>query len=866
MKNKYLLVVSLLSLSSILCMTGCSNKVKNNEYNDYYKKVSKIIKDFDNASKISTSNKQNKLALKKVDERNDDIISIIDNADGKTQKPDIANAFEQSFYIPIIMGKGLTEYRKQTSFYNIAAFVDEQYYIKTFLESESISTYVYIPGEYSFDGVSHYIYFSVNYIDSNNYTFGGIEISDDNNTEWYFYGDSSLLFIEYSKTSERTVINYQSTNMTQKEINDQSVISEVRNKIDDSFSLINPNTLKKLKNESKFEITKQEYSKIMDKIFPNSGGISVNQGLQVSNGVALGYVSDGSETTITLPSNVTAISNNFYIFASGNIRELYIPKSITRIADQEGNTVDIKTFNIEYFNDNVHYYLENIIVEEGSTLFKVEDNLLTDTNNSTLLYLMNKKVDNLDLLQYNKYSDWFFRNQLPNIFINIKSLKYNLIYDENNYEFDIFANIFLSSDIQAHFEYLEVGNAYDQYNFSVLSDKVSIDKLVLSGTFDKVYISDEKGAIKNIELNSTKPNATFGGFVNGLETIDIYFNNSIDGLNPINCLNVKKIVVHEGVTEFSLNQFEIDYNLDRIINIYLPSTLNRINYDRLQYNATTKIKLISKVNNAVFTDFSNIKNYGCEIEIEDDSELNSIINDYEYVGYSYNKETGEIDDSSIRLINYCGNSEELFVPATINGKTVTDFTISSRSNINSEPMKNTKTLKKLHLPNTLNSFSFNQSYSIDGTDYSDERNYHLDALYYDGTLEEFKNKFGITNSLFDGEFCKEIVCSDQTLKSKEDNPTVYKNYEDLAIELENGKQLIFTNVYVRYKDKSYSLHFNIYEKDCVIELNDKGEYYIGITQYDTIDLMEFTYSTKGDLLTVRFTLFNVEYMKNFQGN
>ena len=181
-------------------------------------------------------------------------------------------------------------------------------------------------------------------------------------------------------------------------------------------------------------------------------------------------------------------------------------------------------------------------------------------------------------------------------------------------------------------------------------------------------------------------------------------------------------------------------------------------------------------------------------------------------------------------------------------------------------MKNTKTLKKLHLPNTLNSFSFNQSYSIDGTDYSDERNYHLDALYYDGTLEEFKNKFEITNSLFDREFCKEIICSDQTLKNEEDNPTVYKNYEDLTIELENGEQLIFTNVYVRYKDKSYSLHFNIYEKDCVIELNDKGEYYIGITQYDTIDLMEFMYSTEGDLLTVRFTLFNVEYMKVFQEN
>ena len=68
---------------------------------------------------------------------------------------------------------------------------------------------------------------------------------------------------------------------------------------------------------------------------------------------------------------------------------------------------------------------------------------------------------------------------------------------------------------------------------------------------------------------------------------------------------------------------------------------------------------------------------------------------------------------------------------------------------------------------------------------------------------------------------------------------------------------------MKCKDKSYSLHFNIYEKDYVIELNDKGEYYIGITQYDKIDLMEFTYNSKEEKLTVRFTLYNVEYTKNF---
>ena len=150
MKNKYLLASLILSLSSILCIVGCSNNVINDEYNDYYKKVSKIINDF-NATSNVTNNKK-KSSLKKIDEKNDEILAIIDKADGKKQKPDFANAFEQSFYVPIIMGKGLTEYRKQTSFYDVVAFVDEQYYIKTFLDSGSISTYVYIPSECSYDG------------------------------------------------------------------------------------------------------------------------------------------------------------------------------------------------------------------------------------------------------------------------------------------------------------------------------------------------------------------------------------------------------------------------------------------------------------------------------------------------------------------------------------------------------------------------------------------------------------------------------------------------------------------------------------------------------------------------------------------
>ncbi len=864
MKNKYLLASLILSLSSILCIVGCSNNVINDEYNDYYKKVSKIINDF-NATSNVTNNKK-KSSLKKIDEKNDEILAIIDKADGKKQKPDFANAFEQSFYVPIIMGKGLTEYRKQTSFYDVVAFVDEQYYIKTFLDSGSISTYVYIPSECSYDGVGHYIYFGVNYIDDNNYTFGGVEVSDNNN-EWYFYGDSSLLFVEYSKNSEGSVIDYQSPHTSEKEINDQNVISEVRSKLDNSFSLINLDTLKNLKNESKFEISKKEYSKIMDELFPDRGGVSTVKGFNINNGVALGYVSDGEETKITLPNNVTSISNNFYIFARGNIKELYIPKSITKITDQEGNDVDIRTFNIEYFNGDSRYYLDNIIVEEGSTLFKIKDNLLVDVNDNICLYLMHKKTENIDLLKYYQYSDWFFQNQLIDILSNVKTLKYNLVYDENNDLYDIFVSQFTNEelDLSVHFDYLEVGNVYNEYNFPIYNDKVVIEKLVLSGSFDKIYISDEFGVIKNIELNSTNQNATFAGIANGIETINILSNN-LETTDFINCLNIKTIIVHEGVTEFSLDKFEIDYTINRLINIYLPSTLNKIECNRIQENMATKLKFISKTNKAIFTDFSNIKRYGCEIEIEDNIELNNIINDYEYAGYFYDIEKDKIDDSAIRLINYCGNNEELYVPSSINGIQVKDFTISSRSSINSEPMKNTKTLKKLHLTNTLTSFSVKQDYFINGNDYSDERNYHLDTIYYDGTLEEFQNKFDMAYSLLERKFCKEIIFTDQTLKVEEEPSKDLKNFSDLTIDIEGYGQLTFTNVYIEYKNETFHVNFKIQENEYDVELCDNVKYYNGITNYDQIEKIEFIYDAKKETLKVDFRFFENEYIRFFETN
>ena len=872
--NKFFKLV--LALTSMIGLFSCSNKVNNVEYNDYFQKISNVINDFTNTNNKAKNNKAKKQIFKRLAEKNDEILSIVDNADGREQKLDILNAFEQSFYVPIIMGKGITEYRKQTNFYDVVAFVDEQYYIKTFLEDDLISTYVYIPGELSLDGFSRYIYFGVNYIDEHNYKFGGVEISDDNTTEWYFYGDSSLAFLEYSKTSERTVIGYQNSNLFNKEINDQNVILDIRNRLEDDFSSINKNKFKSLKNESKFDISKKEYSDILDDLFPSRGGVSTSSGLQIYNGVALGYISEGNETKITLPNTIKAIANDFYISSTGGkIKELFIPKSITKITDYLGNNVDFESFEIVYRDDNKFYYLENIIVEEGSTLFKTENICLTNFDGDTLLYLMNQSVENLDLLKYSYFSNSIIYNRLPNIITKLKTFKFNLIKEKNS---DNYFNIFFQyASEEANFsainyDYLEIGNVIDNYTFGIYNKQVSINKLVLNGSFKNVYIDDFNGAIKSVELKSTNSDAQISGILNGLEAYDVYFNNVSNGGSPINLQNVKKIIVHEGVSEFSLDKFEIDYYVNGYMELYLPSTLKKFECEKLSIgDKRLKVKIISKVNEVMFIDFSRLKASGCEIKIEDNEELDNIFSNYEYVTYAYNyNKKGELtNNAAIRLTNYLGNEEELYVPNKINSLPVTEFYISSRSSIDYEPMPNTKTLKRLHLPNSLTRFSYEQSYFINGSDYSDERNYHLEGLYYDGTYNEFKSFFDSTYYLIEHQFCKEIVFTDQTIKNKTEEIKEEIHYSNLTIlkeEISNGDETIISritivNPYIIFEEGEYHLYFSISEKQYDIKLTKHDGFYNGVGDYGKIGKMEFLFY-EDTTLKIRFT-YNEEVYEYF---
>lgn len=274
----------------------------------------------------------------------------------------------------------------------------------------------------------------------------------------------------------------------------------------------------------------------------------------------------------------------------------------------------------------------------------------------------------------------------------------------------------------------------------------------------------------------------------------------------------------------------------------------------------------------MFTHFSRLKESGCEIVIEDNEELNTLFSNYESVTYATDKESGEFNYKSIRLYNYIGNDEELYVPDKVNNLPVTEFYISSISSINHEPMANTKTLKRLHLPKSLNVFNYQQYYAANGGDYNDERNYHLDSLYYDGTYDEFCSFFNYTHYLIEHKFCKEIVFLDQVIK--DNTPKIHEVvfYNDLNIMIEEkgedgsiiNHNITITGPSIRFENEGYFLDLLIDGKIYNILLGNYGEFYNGVYHHNIIGKMEFLFYYNDASLKMRYTYNGVEKEEIFK--
>lgn len=193
MKFKKTIIFSALFM---MLLSSCG-RVKNEEYEEFSTKMNQIIDDFIRKEDHQKS-KKNDRRVRRSFQNQDEIIAMLNSSeDYEERKIDIANAFEQSMYIPVIVGEGLVKYRKQSNFYNLITFYNNDGYVKVTNSGNETSTYIYIPNDVSYDHDTHYMYFDITYNNENDYSFNGYEISDSGNTEWAFYGDNTLTFIEY---------------------------------------------------------------------------------------------------------------------------------------------------------------------------------------------------------------------------------------------------------------------------------------------------------------------------------------------------------------------------------------------------------------------------------------------------------------------------------------------------------------------------------------------------------------------------------------------------------------------------------------------------------------------------------------------
>ena len=106
-----------------------------------------------------------------MEKNKNEIIDMLNNSGDYIQTGiDIANAFEQSMYIPVIVGDGLVKYRKQSNFYNVITRYKDDGYVKVTNNGNETSTYIYIPSDLGFDNDTYYMYFDVTYNNENDYT------------------------------------------------------------------------------------------------------------------------------------------------------------------------------------------------------------------------------------------------------------------------------------------------------------------------------------------------------------------------------------------------------------------------------------------------------------------------------------------------------------------------------------------------------------------------------------------------------------------------------------------------------------------------------------------------------------------------
>lgn len=411
----------ILMFSSVYAITGCFKdpddefpSAENPEFNEYSAKVISImdkigvldkasfgIEDENNNSSVASllSNNlydNNKSAIW-------DVLESVQNVEERDLYYTFQDAFEQTYFIPLIVGRAISEYYGEAKFYGVKVNTPWNQYVETVKNGNVTTTSVYTPEGTVFDKET-FIVMNMNYVSLENYTLSFVLFNIDESSLYYFNLDheGNLIAYRYNIDGEEynNFVLYSNDGFDGYEITDMTVCNSVKALLIDEFRNVNKNNIRNIKNNVKHNIDATKWDWASGYFFGGSDDghvVDHYSFIDEDSSVLASIGSDGTKTTFTIPRNVRYLSTFFVVGnaqtdGSSDAITLVIPETVRGIKkyDNNHNIVDASIDELVIVTHDGKT-LANIQVAENSPLFMAGEGDLKDLAGN-VIYHMNQPV------------------------------------------------------------------------------------------------------------------------------------------------------------------------------------------------------------------------------------------------------------------------------------------------------------------------------------------------------------------------------------------------------------------------------------------------------------------------------------------
>ena len=758
--KKFLLCLLVVVLACTLVLVAACDETENAEFEEYRKIVTAMAQKVNEDWGTSQNIKSGKLYRQHPAE---EIDAIVEQCTEKTPSDNslfFKDTFDQSIYIPVVVGEIVAQDFGGTSFYNVGITIaDLNEHVMTVSDGTKKTSYAYRhdPDNPQDD---NFVVIEIDFTDAENFQFVALRFDDQLQHCVYFYGDSHKNFVTVCNDLRNGHENNNYVAYTKG--NASYMITDVKT-VRNCFETVAEQYTETVKQSAKDVLKNVSYTVTYQQFLEHMGNyveISTTAGDWMMNGnIVIGY--QGTSSVITLPDDATKIWCNFYI--SDSVKTLIIPENIKSVAattdyvealqngqeppdaDYTADLSQIVNCPAKYLRILGGYNLTD--VQSSADLF-VADNHCLYADTGELLYVTeNDNITSLTIDENNLGLD--VETQLATINLpNLKNLDITLSDDGEKSGFALTS--LTSQSI-------------------VLSQKRFFENITIRNVSGEFVVQFDAESVSNVQTLRlvAKENASPDLRLDFYSPVDEVLLS--DGFN-----NVSVYIYSDNTTEITVPQ---DINLievassSQLATVYLPWTKFQFVYEGIKNKLGIIETSVFDFDYQTTTENLNIYGPNCNAVFQPTTqeemqqlELIAIFPDIYY------------DDAttppSAGINGYFGEGSGITVPEKILGYTVTSYTLTNTSTQSTAPDPVVEGITELYLPSTLETFSVVMTENLPS--------YSLQRIVFDGSKERFLEIFGgdmyILETLFF--YTEEIQCTDGNYLPEIQNQIEVWNYSD----------------------------------------------------------------------------------------